>query len=794
MFFKTYWILWINARSLKYIKAYNGKVARDLADSKLKTKEFLKKQGVSVPQTLKIIKKHEELTQEMVATLVPPFVIKPNNGFWWKGILVVDSVDHNGTFTTNTGDTFTVKQLLVHLSNVLDGFFSLSWNRDKAMIEKKIVIDSDIALLWKYGLPDLRIILFNRVPVMAMMRIPTEKSWGKANLHAGACAAWIDIWNGRLTYTVQNSKQIKSIPGIGNVRGTKLPDWEKILELAVKVQHVTNIQYLGCDIVLDENDGPLLLEMNIRPWLEVQVVNNAPLHTRLKKVEWIEVNSVEKWVRLWRDLFSGDLEERVKNITWKNILGMREYVQLERREKTYKYIAEIRPSIEENFIDEDFIRDTLQFLKVEEWVRFKVTLLEQTRNMRFLIKKDLGTKMTIGSKSLRWFLVDPYKYKKGELPTDTESLNNLKVVNSSIINNYKDELQKIDRAIFTVDKKLLILRHLIPTNIDEQRQLFIESEWAHVPELEYDLPTHDFAVMRADIEKIEIPDIPLGSLYEDKKEEVMNKLAFLEAFCKGDSKEISLFSKKIFGDIIAENYEESLKLIQKKWAVDSEKEMKPSEIRSYLKKFNHIYDIHLWLSERVGGSRFAMKGNKLMMRKWAVVWQKELRSIIAHEIEWHYLRKLNGKKQFLDIFSRGTTRYIETDEGIAIYNQNRFLSEKYSKYYGIFERYYFMNYALNHSYKKLVKKMEEYYDHDYERIFNYILRLKRWMRSFTDEGIFYKDVVYVNGYMDLQRFLENGWDLKKLYMWKIKTSDLDTVIKSELIDINVEDIKVPFFS
>jgi len=168
MFFKTYGILWINARSLKYIKAYNGKVARDLADSKLKTKEFLKKQWVSVPQTLKILKKHDELTEEMVAGLEPPFVIKPNNGFGWKGILVVDSVDHNGTFTTNTWDTFTKKQILVHLSNVLDGFFSLSWNRDKAMIEKKIVIDSDIALLGKYGLPDLRIILFNRVPVMAI--------------------------------------------------------------------------------------------------------------------------------------------------------------------------------------------------------------------------------------------------------------------------------------------------------------------------------------------------------------------------------------------------------------------------------------------------------------------------------------------------------------------------------------------------------------------------------------------------------------------------------------------------
>lgn len=794
MFFKTYGILWINARSLKYIKTYNGKVARDLADSKLKTKEFLKKQWVNVPQTLKILTKHEELNNEMLKTLEPPFVVKPNNGFGWKGILVIDSVDHNGVFLTNTGETFSPKKLLIHLSNVLDGFFSLSGNRDKAMIEKKIIINSDIALLGKYWLPDLRIILFNCVPVMAMIRIPTEKSWGKANLHSWACAAGIDIWNGRLTYTVQNSKQIKSIPGIGNVRGTKLPDWEKILELAVKVQYVTGIQYLWCDIVLDENEGPLLLEMNIRPGLEVQVVNNAPLHTRLKKVEGIEVNSVEKWVRLWRDLFSGDLEERVKNITGKNILWMREYVNLERKKKNYKYIADICPSKEDNYIDETFVRETLWFLNVEEGVRFKVGLLEETKGMRFLIRKNLWAKLMIGSRSLRWFLVDPFKYKKWELPTDLDSLNKFKVINSSIIKNYKDELQKIDRAIFWIDKKLLILKYLIPSNIDEQRHIFIESEGKHIPQFEYDLPSHDFHQMKQDLEKIEIPEIPLSQLYYEKKEEVKNKILFLEAFCNDDPKGISLYSKNIFWDISTENYEYSLTVLKEKWHLETEKSMSVTEIKDFIKKFNHIYGIHLWLTERVWWSRFAMKGNKLMMRKWARVWKKEFRSIIAHEIEWHYLRKLNGKKQFLDLFSRWSARYIETDEGIAIYNQNRFLTQKDVKYYGIFERYYFINYALNHSYKKLLSRMLEYYENDYERVFNYMLRLKRGMRDISKDGIFYKDVVYLNGYVDLQKFLDAWGSLKKLYIWKIKSSDLDDIVNSWLIHMNEENLKVPFFS
>jgi hypothetical protein len=51
------------------------------------------------------------------------------------------------------------------------------------IIEKKIVLTKEIELLGKYGLPDIRIVAYNMVPVMAMIRIPTAESDGKANIH-----------------------------------------------------------------------------------------------------------------------------------------------------------------------------------------------------------------------------------------------------------------------------------------------------------------------------------------------------------------------------------------------------------------------------------------------------------------------------------------------------------------------------------------------------------------------------------------------------------------------------------
>jgi hypothetical protein len=188
-----------------------------------------------------------------------------------------------------------------------------------------------------------------------------------------------------------------------------------------------------------------------------------------------------------------------------------------------------------------------------------------------------------------------------------------------------------------------------------------------------------------------------------------------------------------------------------------------------------------------------MKWDVLYVRHWAKVWKKEMRSIIAHEIEWHYLRKVNWKKLDYSIFWHGTAWYLEIDEWIAIYNQNRFLSKSDRKYYGIFERYYFVNYALNHSYSKLLKKMLEYYDNDYERVFNYLVRLKRWMRSFDSNWVFVKDLVYVNWYLKVDNFVNNWSSLKELYIWKINLDDLEDIKSSYFLKIDLNDLKVPFF-
>ena len=796
MFFrKEYGLLWQNARNLQYIKSNNFAISRKLADSKLKTKEFLSGHNISVPKTLAILGKHEDITDKMIEWLEPPFVVKPNNGYGGKGILIFESKTADGSFVTNTDEIYDVRMLKEHLHYIIDGFFSLSGGRDTVMIEKKIVLTKEIALLWKFGLPDLRIICYNMVPVMAMMRIPTEQSEGKANLHLGACGVWIDIGTGKLTYITKGSKIIKSIPWIGDIRGIILPHWDKILHLCIKIQKVTKIKYLGCDIVLDEIDGPLLLEMNIRAGLEVQVANLAPLKARLEKVEGIDVTSVEKWVRLGRDLFSWDIEEKIKNISWKKVLWTKEYIKITLEEKQHRYLSNIRVAQSTNYIDRNFVKNVLKLSPEETTkIRLKCDILGIKKTITFLIKDLEDINIVLWLSSLKGFLVDPFKYKAGERPI-LPVTGGAGRENTAIKKTYKKQLLALDRAITKIDKKLLLLKIITPTNIKEEKQKFIKEKWKYIPQFTYNELKFDIEELLKELEDVEIPDIPLSGLYERKKKEVKNKILFIKAFEKQDTSSMTEYSEKIFGKIIPENFDYAKNIIEERYLIKEEEELLHfDDIKDYLKKFNHIYNIKTRLSEWDGTARFVMKWDQLILRKWATVGKRELRSIVAHEIEGHYLRKVNGKLSDLSIFSRGTWGYIETEEGIAIYNQTRFITKYDRKFYSIFERYYFVQYALKHSYRRLIKELALYYNDDYERVFTYMLRLKRWFIDPSKQGVFMKDVVYTNGYLAVSRYIDQGEDLKNLYIGKITIDDLKDIQKTNILEIPYGDIKTPFFS
>ncbi len=796
-FFKNYGILGQNARNLKYIWEFNDDLAKKLADSKLKTKEFLSNKWVKVSESIAVIKNHEELENFDLSSLPLPFVVKPNAGYGWKWIIVFEKKDAEGNFVSNDQQVYSKEQLVTHIRDILDGFYSLSGNRDKVIFERKLILDHSIELLGKYWLPDIRVIVFNSIPVIAMLRVPTANSKGKANLHGGACGLGIDIGSGKITYITQFKKMIKSIPGIGDVRGIEIPHWEDVLRLAVKVQQVTWVGYVGCDIVLDDTFWPLLLEMNVRPGLEVQVANKVPLLERLKKVENIKVTSVEKWVRLARDLFGWDIEEKIKNISGKKVVGNKEYIEVLYNEKIFQSVSEIKTNKPNSYIHADYLINTLKYPEEKiKWniVKLKCTILWETRTVRFHVKPLEVSNMILWKDALYGFLVDPFKYKEHDLPFNAKNPL-LREKNIVILKWYEEQLIKLDKEMMDIDKKLNILKIITPKNISSERLKFIESKGGYIPQLEYNELHFDPKELLQKIQKIEVPDIPLSLIFKRKKEEIINKLFFIQAFQEQNIENLNYYEHLLYGDINNENLDYAKSLIANKEPLEKEKEfLTIEEIKKYITKFNYIYNINIHLVEKEIGSRFSVKWDSLLIKNGSLVGKKEIRSIVAHEIETHYLRKINGLKSKYSIFSVGTSDYLVTEEWLAIYNQSKFVTKNDAKYYGAAERYCLIDFWLNHSYREFVDELLKTYSHDYHAVFSYLVRLKRWVRDTSKNYIFLKDIIYINGFIQVKHFIENGGNINELYFWKISLQDLNEIKKSEFIPFKVDEFKIPLFT
>ena len=278
-------VMGINERNAEFSLVYNQRSRYPLVDDKLLTKELATKTGVAVPRLYGVIKiQHQVRSLAAMVADYPDFVIKPARGSQGDGILVIVGRSGN-SFRLADGTLMDQPELEFHVSNILSGIFSLGGQTDRAMIEYRVNFDPVFERITFGGVPDIRIIVFLGVPVMAMMRLPTRAAKGKANLHQGAIGAGVDIVTGRTLTAVWHDKIVSEHPDTGNqVQDVQIPKWDKLLELAACSFEFTGLGYLGVDIVLDRNLGPLILELNARPGLNIQIANCAGLRARLDVV------------------------------------------------------------------------------------------------------------------------------------------------------------------------------------------------------------------------------------------------------------------------------------------------------------------------------------------------------------------------------------------------------------------------------------------------------------------------------------------------------------------------------
>jgi alpha-L-glutamate ligase-like protein len=282
-------VLGINRRNACYVMAYNRRQLYPLVDNKVRTKQLAIKHGLPVPELYGVIStQHDAAHLPVLLEDKESFVIKPASGSGGEGILVINS-RRDDRFGAIGGDWYSEAELNHHISNVITGMYSLGGLPDQAMLEAMVRIDPCFAEVAYQGVPDIRIIVFMGIPVMAMLRLPTRMSQGKANLHQGAIGVGIHLPTGKTVNGVFGNHIVSEHPDTGaEIAGMDIPNWQRMLEISATAYEMTGLGYLGVDLVLDEIRGPLMLELNARPGLNIQIANQGGLGARLKAVEQID--------------------------------------------------------------------------------------------------------------------------------------------------------------------------------------------------------------------------------------------------------------------------------------------------------------------------------------------------------------------------------------------------------------------------------------------------------------------------------------------------------------------------
>jgi alpha-L-glutamate ligase-like protein len=420
-------VLGLNARTLEYTKHVNVPAAIRLANDKLATKRALQKAGIPTPRLFAAISSRQELRNFRWTKLPPSFVLKPNSASGGGGIIVIFGRNKKGNWVKADKSEIFIPHLKSQVLDILDGSFSASSVPDTAFFEQRVKLHAALKPYSVRGIPDVRILVYNLVPVMAMLRLPTEESGGRANLHAGGIGVGIDLVHGYTTTAIQRGQVIETLPNQRQeLSGIRIPDWQDILLLAGRTARAANLTYAGVDIALDRDDGPLVLEINARPGLDIQFANMTPLKGRLRRVAGLKVASPEHGVQIARNLFGADILAEIEDISGRTVLGVEETITiLDSEGQSHALLVKIDTGAYRTTIDETVAKKYNLHKPVLSHTDVRGALGRETRpiiELTFTLRnrlikshasladrRHMNYDAIIGRRDLKGFLVDPVK-------------------------------------------------------------------------------------------------------------------------------------------------------------------------------------------------------------------------------------------------------------------------------------------------------------------------------------------------------------------------------------------------
>ncbi len=754
-------ILGMNARNLHYIGRYNSSAHKKFADDKLFTKNYLGSRDIGAAKLYAVISNHKRLHELDPQTLPERFVIKPNRGYGGEGILVLG--ERKGRrFKSVSGRDISYKELYRHIVSILDGKYAISGRSDQAIIEELLEPVDYFKQFCEVGLPDIRVIVFNYVPVIAMLRLPTQESQGKANLHMGAVGIGIDISSGQATYAVHHGKHVRRLPNGEHISQMHVPYWNDVLLTAARAQHASQIGFLAVDIAVTQT-GIKVLELNARAGLALQIANRVPLKRRLNKVSDLQVPTPERGVEVSKTLFSTTVEsEKETGAEKRPVIGLFEHVSILNTEHDH-VPAKIDLHADTVLVDEKLLNPSWKYIDLQLKER-RLRLPFRTHSF-----ESDDHRIVLPGKYLTDFLIDPsVKRSSSPLKKKKES------VDEKILKN-------LDKKIYTVESSLNILSYIKPLNLLEEEREFLRNPIAS-PRFIYKKLPDNLDVIEKDLRSFPKQiDHPLASLFEKKVQELLQRIELLRSI---DTPKLQTYSQHIYGRVDQELYHDARDYIQNVKLEDDQSEvLSQKQVVKRLEQYLKQKSLPRWsvkIAERQTADIAISKQGSVLVRDGITFTENRLKGVIAHEIETHAFRLENGKRQVLRIFERGTAGYLTTEEGLAVYNQKQLGLPMGEKEIWPALRVVGIYLSDDMTFAELFHYLKDEMSLSDQTAWKTCLKAKRGLIDTGKKIAFTRDSVYFRGHMQVQEFLKNGGGLDELYVGKIGIPDLRVLREYQL--------------
>lgn len=269
----------MNRRNRELIARLNPRRAILLANDKIACKHALLERGVVVPAMIAELRTHRRFSDllALLAAREGGFVVKPAKGAQGLGVTIFDRVADGLVYPVHDAP-WTTEAFIYYLSRILAGEFTVGAPMDAILVEERIQPDSDWIIPGLPGPPDLRVIVHRGQPVMAMARLPTLASEGRANLHRGGVGLGVDLNTGRSNHAIWREHPIARHPDtMAPLIDQPVEDFAECLRLSALCAKAVPLGYLGADIMRDKRHGPCVIEVNARPGLAIQLANQMGL-------------------------------------------------------------------------------------------------------------------------------------------------------------------------------------------------------------------------------------------------------------------------------------------------------------------------------------------------------------------------------------------------------------------------------------------------------------------------------------------------------------------------------------